>query len=187
MKLSTLFSIHDSLTWTSDNYDNDLTSAFWDSSLTTPFQCASPKFATIWLELQAITIVISCLHSGTLVWLLPSNVPLPPNLPSSQSAWRSTWQNQMKLSILFSALKKMKAVIENHVHEVLEEWTKSRSFPHTKKKMKAVIENLCGAGPTSGRYDSWGIFLLRCEETLCLLVCCLLYIVLWWDFGRIRN
>ena len=90
MKLSTLFSIHDSLTWTSDNYDNDLTSAFWDSSLTTPFQCASPKFATIWLELQAITIVISCLHSGTLVWLLPSNVPLPPNLPSSQSAWRST-------------------------------------------------------------------------------------------------
>ena len=134
MKLSTLFSIHDSLTWTSDNYDNDLTSAFWDSSLTTPFQCASPKFATIWLELQAITIVISCLHSGTLVWLLPSNVPLPPNLPSSQSAWRSTWQNQMKLSILFSALKKMKAVIENHVHEVLEEWTKSRSFPHTKNQ-----------------------------------------------------
>ena len=30
--------------------------------------------------------------------------------------------------------KKMKAVIENHVHEVLEEWTKSRSFPHTKNQ-----------------------------------------------------
>ena len=43
-----------------------------------------------------------------------------------------------KLAVTY--LKKMKAVIENHVHEVLEEWTKSRSFPHTKNQSCACSD-----------------------------------------------